>query len=90
MGDRRWALYGEDGKIGSGKTTRRFRRMHGLLALEGITDGGASMDRRRFRPDVLKHLSQHYEGTLGVYAAVVQPGEIAVDDEVAALTAVEP
>jgi len=31
--DRRWAVRGADGKFGSGKTTRRFRRMHGLLAL---------------------------------------------------------
>jgi uncharacterized protein YcbX len=31
--DRRWAVRGADGKFGSGKTTRRFRRMPGLLAL---------------------------------------------------------
>jgi uncharacterized protein YcbX len=32
--DRVFALYDADGKIGSGKTTRRFRRMPGLLMLE--------------------------------------------------------
>ena len=30
-GDRGFALYGADGKIGSGKTTRRFRRIERLL-----------------------------------------------------------
>lgn len=32
-GDRSWAIVGNDGKIGSGKTTTRFRRMSGLLDL---------------------------------------------------------
>lgn len=32
-GDRRWAVRGQDGKLGSGKSTRRFRRMPGLLSL---------------------------------------------------------
>lgn len=32
-GDRTWAVYTEDGGIGSGKTTRRFRRVDGLLGL---------------------------------------------------------
>ncbi|MGC8481277.1 MAG: MOSC domain-containing protein [Acidimicrobiales bacterium] len=32
-GDRSWAIVGNDGKIGSGKTTKRFRRMSGLLDL---------------------------------------------------------
>lgn len=31
--DRRWGVYLEDGGIGSGKTTRRFRRVDGLLRL---------------------------------------------------------
>lgn len=30
-GDRLWAVENEEGKFGSGKTTRRFRRMEGLL-----------------------------------------------------------
>lgn len=37
-GDRRWAVVGADGKIGSGKTTKRFRRMPGLLSLSAFTD----------------------------------------------------
>lgn len=36
-GDRAWAVIGTDGKIGSGKTTRRFRRMPGLLGLVART-----------------------------------------------------
>lgn len=37
-GDRRFAVVGADGKIGSGKTTRRFRRMPGLLMMSAETD----------------------------------------------------
>lgn len=33
VGDRLWAVYGPDGKLGSGKSTRRFRRMEGLFDL---------------------------------------------------------
>ena len=33
VGDRLYAVRDGDGKLGSGKTTRRFRRMDGLLAL---------------------------------------------------------
>lgn len=32
-GDRRWAVYDADGKIGSSKSTKRFRAMDGLLTL---------------------------------------------------------
>jgi uncharacterized protein YcbX len=39
-GDRGWAVYTEDGGIGSGKTTRRFRRVDGLLDLRATLDGG--------------------------------------------------
>lgn len=37
-GDRRWAVRGADGKLGSGKTTRRFRRMPGLLSMSSFLD----------------------------------------------------
>lgn len=37
-GDRRWAVVDPDGKLGSGKSTRRFRRMDGLLALSASYD----------------------------------------------------
>lgn len=41
VGDRRWAVQGADGKLGSGKTTRRFRRMPGLLSLSSCMNGDA-------------------------------------------------
>jgi uncharacterized protein len=42
-GDRHWAVVGEDGVIGSGKTTRRFRRMPGLLSLAAQTDDAGTV-----------------------------------------------
>jgi uncharacterized protein YcbX len=45
VGDRTWAVYTEDGGIGSGKTTRRFRRVDGLLGLSATTDGDAPVVR---------------------------------------------
>jgi uncharacterized protein len=36
VGDRRWAVTDPDGKLGSGKSTRRFRRMDGLLELAAV------------------------------------------------------
>lgn len=41
-GDRQWAVRGEDGKLGSGKTTHRFRRMPGLLSLTSLVDSDGS------------------------------------------------
>lgn len=41
-GDRMWATYTSDGGIGSGKTTRRFRRVPGLLDVPART-GDAGM-----------------------------------------------
>ena len=38
-GDRLWAVHDRDGRFGSGKTTRRFRRMPGLLELRATYDG---------------------------------------------------
>lgn len=38
VGDRWWAVRGADGRIGSGKTTRRFRRMPGLLSMSARLD----------------------------------------------------
>ena len=40
VGDRRWAVRDPDGKLGSGKSTRRFRRMHGLLDLSAEYGAG--------------------------------------------------
>jgi uncharacterized protein YcbX len=38
-GDRLWSVRDPDGKLGSGKSSRRFRRMDGLLALSAAYDG---------------------------------------------------
>jgi uncharacterized protein len=38
VGDRAWAVTDTDGRFGSGKTTRRFRRMDGLLQLTATYD----------------------------------------------------
>ncbi|NUW36276.1 MOSC domain-containing protein [Nonomuraea sp. SMC257] len=43
-GDRRWAVYTPDGGIASGKTTRRFRRVDGLLTLRARLDETAAAD----------------------------------------------
>jgi len=40
VGDRLWAVYDEDRRLGSGKHTRRFRRMDGLLDLQSRLDAG--------------------------------------------------
>ena len=40
VGDRLWSVRDRDGKFGSGKSTRRFRRMDGLLSLTAAYDGG--------------------------------------------------
>ncbi len=57
-GDRRWALYTDDGGIASGKTTRRFRRVDGLFDLRArLTAPGPAVpivwlpDGRQFRAD---------------------------------------
>ncbi|WP_041841862.1 MOSC domain-containing protein [Actinoplanes friuliensis] len=51
-GDRLWAVRDEDGKLGSGKNTRRFRRMPGLLSMRAHGDGVVELpDGRRFAVD---------------------------------------
>jgi uncharacterized protein YcbX len=54
-GDRLWAVRDPDGKLGSGKSTRRFRRMDGLLELAASYDGDVPVvvfpDGRRLRGD---------------------------------------
>lgn len=54
-GDRQWAVYTEDGGLGSGKSTRRFRRVDGLLEWRAVLgDGGPVVEApsgQRFGPD---------------------------------------
>ncbi len=53
--DRAWAVREPDGKIGSGKSTRRFRRMAGLMLLSAACDDDLPVisfpDGRRIRGD---------------------------------------
>jgi hypothetical protein len=66
-GDREWAVRDADGKLGSGKSSRRFRRMEGLLTLAArYDDDGVPViemaDGRVWRgdePAVHDALSQH-------------------------------
>ncbi len=65
-GDRLWAVYDPDGRFGSGKTSRRFRRMPGLLELRATYDGELAVvtfpDGRSLRaddPEVHTALSAH-------------------------------
>jgi uncharacterized protein len=55
VGDRQWAVLDHDGKLGSGKSSRRFRRMDGLLRLTATLDGEVPVvgfpDGRRLRAD---------------------------------------
>lgn len=39
VGDRQWAVFTPDGGIGSGKSSRRFRRVEGLLDYQATLDG---------------------------------------------------
>ncbi|SCG41146.1 MOSC domain-containing protein [Micromonospora inositola] len=54
-GDRLWAVRDADGKLGSGKSTRRFRRMPGLFTLRGHSGDLVPVvelpDGRRFAAD---------------------------------------
>ncbi|QGN47563.1 MOSC domain-containing protein [Micromonospora sp. WMMC415] len=55
VGDRSWAVRDADGKLGSGKNTRRFRRMPGLFTLRGHFGDPVPLvelpDGRRFAAD---------------------------------------
>ncbi|HEX3427126.1 MAG TPA: MOSC domain-containing protein [Acidimicrobiales bacterium] len=42
-GDRWWAVRGEDGKLGSGKTFSSFRRMPGLLSMTSLVDSDGTV-----------------------------------------------
>jgi len=54
-GDRLYAIRGADGKLGSGKSTRRFRRIDGLFTFHAVYDGDVPViafpDGRRLRGD---------------------------------------
>ena len=49
LGDRLWAVRDEDGKLGSGKDSRRFRRMEGLLGVSARYDAEPRTSQRLSR-----------------------------------------
>lgn len=55
VGDRQWAVYTPDGGMGSGKSSRRFRRVDGLLGYRASLTGAVplieSPDGQRFAAD---------------------------------------
>lgn len=67
VGDRRWAVVDMDGRLGSSKSTRRFRKMDELLQLTAVSDGDDSPvigfpDGRRIHavdPRIHEALSDH-------------------------------
>lgn len=84
VGDRLWALYDVDGRFGSGKTSRRFRRMPGLLELRAAYDGDVPVvtfpDGRSLRgtdPEVHEALSAH----VGRPVTLTREGTVAHADE---------
>lgn len=83
-GDRLWAVRDEDGRLGSGKSTRRFRRMDGLLDLRaqyaGATPTIAWPDGTLLRGDderVHAALSEH----VGRAVTLAAEGPVAHHDE---------
>jgi uncharacterized protein YcbX len=65
-GDRLWAVRDADGKLGSGKSSRRFRKMDGLLSLSASYDGPTPVvafpdgtSARGDDPAVHQRLSRH-------------------------------
>lgn len=84
VGDRVWAIRTREGKLGSGKTSRRFQRIEGLLAYRAVYEGEVpvitSPDGRRLRgddPGVHSELS----------AAFGEPVTLAREDSVSHLDA---
>jgi uncharacterized protein YcbX len=79
VGDRWWCVRGADGRFGSGKTTRRFRRMPGLLTMRSFLDG----------TDAVVELPDGWRGAVGdpetarrVADVVGEPIELATEGEV--------
>lgn len=83
-GDRLWAVRDPDGKLGSGKSSRRFRTMEGLLDLVSSYDGEVPVvtfpDGRSLRADdpaVHEALSEH----VGRPVTLAREGELSHFDD---------
>jgi uncharacterized protein YcbX len=74
-GDRLYAVRDGDGKFGSGKSTRRFRRMDGLLRLSSRL--GHQLDR----PELLDPLGRPVADPTAFLRAYLQRGDVALARE---------
>lgn len=79
-GDRFWSVRDEDGKLGSGKSSRRFRRMEGLLSLLARYDGdvpvidfGGGRELRGDDPGIHEALSAYVGRPVRLSAEEVVP-----------------
>lgn len=79
-GDRSWATYTADGGIGSGKTTRRFRRVDGLLDLRARLDGTAAP--LVVFPDGREHRADDPETSAALSDLLGQPLRLAAETSV--------
>ncbi|NHC23488.1 MOSC domain-containing protein [Nocardioides sp. IC4_145] len=82
-GDRLWALREPDGKLGSGKSTRRFRRMAGLLELAAAYDGPVAAGPVVTLPDGRSWRGPHADLDAALTAYVGRPVALAREAEVA-------
>ena len=72
--DRAWALYTDDGRLGSGKTSRRFRKVDGLLDWRSSMPDHPEDDRPWLRaPDGARHRAGDAATDAALVAAFGQP-----------------
>lgn len=83
VGDRAWALREPDGKLGSGKSTRRFRRMDGLLELCAAYDGPVAAGPVVTLPDGRSRRGPHADLDAALTAHVGRPVVLAREADVA-------
>jgi MOSC domain-containing protein len=82
VGDRQWAVYTPDGGIGSGKSSRRFRRVDGLLDFRAGLDATAGTVPLIETPDGHRFPADDPEADALLSAALHQPLRLARETEV--------
>lgn len=78
-GDRWYAVLDPDGKLGSGKSSRRFRRMEGLLTCSARYDGDTALVRL---PDGRELPALSAEAAAGVSEVIGRPVALGTEDAV--------
>ncbi|MCP2015162.1 uncharacterized protein YcbX [Deinococcus sp. HSC-46F16] len=81
VGDRFWAVEDEEGKFGSGKTTRRFRRMEGLLEFRAFLRDGPDVPMLAL-PDGAEVLATSPEATAALRERTGQQVAVTAEREV--------